>query len=123
MSGANWSWLAPVLAAIVTATATYLAVARKASGRIATTEAAALWKEAGTLRDVYRDEISRLRDWIKEIEARLEQIEIENETLNSKNRELEHEIAVLHRENQELRKENERLRGRVEELERTKNGG
>lgn len=110
-------WIPAIVIAILAPLFTYLGIARKASGRIATTEASKLWDEAGSLRAVYRDEIARLSESIKAIEARLDAVELENTALRKKNRELEREIKVLHAENELLKVENQELKVRIAELE------
>lgn len=110
-------WLVAVVIAVLAPLFTYLGIARRTSGRIATTEASKLWEEAGSLRTVYRDEITRLRQSIEEIEARLDAVEIENANLRAKNSDLEREIKVLHAENEALRAENKELKARIIGLE------
>lgn len=53
--------LIAILAAVVSATATYLAVRRKTSGNVGTSEASDLWAESQAMRRELRDEASELR--------------------------------------------------------------
>lgn len=110
-------WMAAVLVAVFAPLFTYLGITRRASGRIATTEASKLWEEAGSLRTVYRDEIATLRAAIEAIQARLDVVEAGNTDLRAKNRQLEHEIGVLHAENMTLKAENQELKARIIGLE------
>ena len=97
------AWLAPIAIALITALATYLALLRKTSGRISTTEADKLWDEAADLREVYRAEIAELREEIERLEKEVEKCE-------QAFRELKRENDALHRENALLLK-------RVEDIE------
>lgn len=114
----NLAWLGPVFAALIAGGFAFWGVVRRASGRIATTEAADLWKEANSLRDVYRSEIERLNAKILEIDQRLSVLEQENTVLRDQNRVLEQRNEDLHKENLRLEREVQRLTARVDELER-----
>ena len=116
MSG-NAAWIVPIVVALIAALGTYLGIVRRASGKIATTEAAKLWDEAGNLREVYRKEIDRLQGKIDEIEGRLTTLEVENSDLREKNLRLEKENVKLHEENATLKHEVQTLKRRVSELE------
>lgn len=118
MEFGNPTWLVPIVVALIAPLLAYLAAARRASGRIGTTEAERIWEEAGDLRRVYREEIDRLREDIVKIEGRLSQLETENQDLRDKNTALEQEIQSLHSENEQLKRENARLSKRVHELEK-----
>jgi len=82
-------WMVAVLVAVLAPLFTYLGIARKTSGRIATTEASKLWEEAGSLRAVYRDEITRLRDSIEVLEREIRALKVENQQFKVRIAELE----------------------------------
>lgn len=103
MSAGSLSWLAPLVAAAITASFGYLVALRKTSGRIATTEASKLWEEAADLRGVYQLEIERLG-------AEISRCRLEIQELEARNRQLRAEVAQLERKNM-------RLQLRLEELE------
>jgi hypothetical protein len=122
---------------------TYLVAARRYAGRIATSDAAALWKESGEMRqhlterlDAAYTRIEALeadarrqreehRDEVKALESRIVTLEEDNATLRRENttrehdaRALEERIVTLEADNATLRRENTMLRSRVQELER-----
>ena len=75
----------------------YLKFARKASGRIATTEAADLWEEAGKLRQEYRDQVLRLQDALDACEIRISELKLDNARLHQENLELKKSLEELRR--------------------------
>lgn len=123
--------LLPALVAFATAImaslATYVSVRRAKSGRINTTEADVLWKEAGKIR-------RELADRVRELQAEIERNGAEIAELRTENATLKHEVLTLRQENaalnvqvDELKRENKELRqatadveGRQRELQ---NGG
>lgn len=82
-------WIIAVLVAVLAPLFTYLGIVRKTSGRIATTEASKLWEEAGSLRAVYRDEITRLHDAIEVLDREIRSLKIENQEFKVRIAELE----------------------------------
>jgi uncharacterized protein YlxW (UPF0749 family) len=71
----DYSWIAPVVIAAISATVAWFTVLRQRSGRIGTTEAAKLWDEAGSLREIYLAEINRLRIEIEQLQNEVETCE------------------------------------------------
>jgi predicted nuclease with TOPRIM domain len=100
----NISWLAPIVVALVSALGTYLAVVRKTSGRIDTTEASKLWEEARNLREVYLGELTRLREGLEAQNAKVEKVE--------------QELEQVHDDLKECHRAERQLIQRIEELER-----
>ncbi len=103
-------WLAPIAVALITALGTYVGIARRTSGRIATTEANKLWDEAKDLREVYQHEISRLRVEIDSLEAESAKREGENTSLRR-------ELREVNARYDECQRRTTALQIRVEELE------
>lgn len=101
MANSN-AWLAPIVIALITALGTYLAVVRKTSGRIGTTEASKLWDEATSLRAVYQGEIARLRAEVNQVE---EEVQACQQVIDEQREELRH----LRRRNDELERQITRL--------------
>lgn len=64
-------FLLPLLTALAAAGATYLVAVRKTSGRVDTTEAAILWKEAEAMRQELRTEVIDLREQLKEARSEI----------------------------------------------------
>lgn len=91
-----------VVVGVVSATATYLAVRRKTSGNVATSEASDLWAESQAMRRELRDEATELRREVA--------------TLRSEATELRSTMANLLSEISHLRDENEHLTEQVEQL-------
>lgn len=98
----SYTWLVPMLAPLIAALIAYFSLIRRTSGRVSTTEADKIWEEAAKLRDVYREEIKRLRD---------DELRCEGEvaSLEKHNRELRAEVAQLQRERDDLERANRRL--------------
>jgi chromosome segregation ATPase len=93
----QYAWLYPIASAFAVALFAYLGIIRKASGRIARTEADELWAEARNLREVYRAELGRLRSRIEELEAEVETHEETIAECRSNFRRLQGENAELRR--------------------------
>lgn len=91
----SYAWLAPIIVAAISALSTYFIVARKASGRIATTEASKLWDEAKSLREVYKEDLAQLRLEVSVLEQEVEKLEEENRELRWKNARLERRVEEL----------------------------
>lgn len=65
----------PVVVALLAALGGWLVAARRLSGRIATSEAAELWKEAGAIRNDYRARLAMADERTRELEVRLRECE------------------------------------------------
>lgn len=65
----------PVVVALLAALGGWLVAARRLSGRIATSEAADLWKEAGAIRNDYRARLAMSDERVKDLELRLRDCE------------------------------------------------
>jgi len=99
----SYAWLSPLIGTLVAGLCTYLIAIRRSSGRIDTTEAAKLWEEAADIRDVYRHEITELREEVA--------------VLKKQNRELNAEVASLQTQLDDCSRRNSRLQIRIEEIE------
>lgn len=64
-----------VLAAIIAGLASYLAAARKLSGKINTSDAAELWSESRSIREWSAERIANLTSQVTELEHRIEVVE------------------------------------------------
>jgi predicted RNase H-like nuclease (RuvC/YqgF family) len=64
-----------VVAAVVGPLLTYLAAARRLSGRIATSEAASLWAESAAMRQDYLARITQLNATVERCQARVQELE------------------------------------------------
>lgn len=109
----------------------FIIAARRFSGKIQTTEAAALWEEAGKLREEYRLESAGLRARLVACEGRIAELEHINHELLKERDGLEKRVAVhektiqelhsrvktLTRQNKELNLSNVALRKRITEIE------
>lgn len=93
------SILIPIGVALVTGVVTYLTALRKMSGRVSTTNADALWAEAGKMREAQEREIQRSRE--------------RQDSSDDRTRELEKRVASLEGRNNELERENYELRKKV----------
>lgn len=85
MNGSSTPWVAGVAAVVFGALGTYLAVVRKLSGKIATTDASELWKESAAIRADYRDQLAASAKRIADLEARVAQLERLNNQLEREN--------------------------------------
>jgi predicted RNase H-like nuclease (RuvC/YqgF family) len=95
--------LGGIVVALVGAIATYVAAARKLSGKIATSEAASLWEESRAIRDDYRQRLEKLENRVLELEKKNYELAAENVRLLRQALETQTLLA-------ELRAENERLK-------------
>lgn len=82
--------------------AAYLGIARRASGKIATSEASELWAESKAIRDWAQKRAEQLVEQIQRCETRIEELEesnnvltLENGRLNSKINEQDRTIKSL----------------------------
>jgi hypothetical protein len=91
----NFAVWVPIVVAIIAPLGAYLLAARKMSGRVATSDANALWKEAGAIRDDYRGQLKTADDRIQNLEVRIGALEDMNNTLAADNRSLRIEISAL----------------------------
>lgn len=80
-----WQNYATIAVTLVAPLVAYLIAARKASGRIATTEAADLWRESTALRLEYKAQIDRLEEVIDSLRLRITQLEADNQALHREN--------------------------------------
>jgi predicted RNase H-like nuclease (RuvC/YqgF family) len=74
-----------VAAAILGPLLTYLAAAKRLSGRINTSEATSLWAESAAMRQDYLARITQLNGTIQRCEARVQELEAYVETLREMN--------------------------------------
>lgn len=93
----EYAWLYPIVSALLVAIVGYVTLIRKTSGRIETSEAAELWEEARHLREVYRGDLTRLRERIFELEAEVDRLEAELDNYRAQLRELRRENVTMDR--------------------------
>ena len=105
---------------LVAALGAYFAIARKLSGKIATSEAGQLWAESSAMRQQFADENKLLRARIDALEERADLLGTDNRALRIKNTELEDRIDACELENTELKRLNATLQARLDTIE---NGG
>lgn len=84
-----------VLAALVSAFASYLAAARRLSGKINTSDAAELWSESRSIREWSAERIAHLTAQVTELENRVEIVEGHNLTLISDKTKLLQQLQEL----------------------------
>jgi predicted RNase H-like nuclease (RuvC/YqgF family) len=92
-------WILGIIAAVAVPVFGYLAVVRRASGRIQTTEASKLWDEAAMLRKDYRAEISNQLELIASLRARISDLERDNDRLNRENMQILKRVANIEETN------------------------
>jgi len=92
MEASTW---VPLVIAVIAPLGAYLLAARKMSGKVATSDANALWKEASAIRDDYRDRITKANDRQAALETRVATLEGQNNDLVKENYELRTEITSL----------------------------
>lgn len=102
--------LIAIIVAIVGPLATFLAVARKLSGRIVTSEAGDLWQESAAI----RTDLLRRNEWLSQ---KLDNTVTRLQVIEDQLRDLSTEVQNLRGENGRLKAENTKLRKRVTELE------
>lgn len=121
-----------LVAAFTTPLLGYLVATRRLSGRIATSEATDLWKEASKMREDYLKRIDQLTMLVQTCQARIEELERRNDQLHRENSDLRetveaHELTIselrklvhdISEENKVLKAENLSLRLRLSELEK-----
>jgi predicted nucleic acid-binding Zn-ribbon protein len=114
---------ATVLAALIAGLATYIAAARRLSGKIDTSEAQSLWAESASIRDDYRNRIAHAEERQAALEKRVADLEKantdlrnENLKLREQNLECERKIAQLTERCEHLARENDRLRRTIQRL-------
>lgn len=109
----------------------YFAVARRASGKIGTSEASELWEESKAIRDWATQRIDTLNSIVLTLQGRIDVLEERNQKLFLENgnltrmlreqeatiSELRDQIHRLSADNDTLRLDNTKLRKRVTELE------
>lgn len=93
---------------------------RTKSGKIDTTEAADLWKEATAMRSELRDEVQALQSEIKALKEDEAALKAENQTLRQENERWRARVETLETGMTELRSRNDSLNTRVTELERSR---
>lgn len=103
--------LATIAVALVAALGTYLAAARRLSGKIGTSEAGELWAESKAIRDDYARRQAAADVRAADLEKRVAQLERDNNALSRENIDLvrkivEYEAVIAD------------LRGRLDALER-----
>lgn len=81
--------LGGVICALIGALGTYMAIKRKNSGLIETSEAADLWKESAAIRKELRDENTTLRERIRNLEQDMNDRDKQIVALNRRITELE----------------------------------
>lgn len=106
-----------ILGAIVGPIGAYLAAARRFSGKVDTTEATDLWKEAASIRKWSTDRIESLEKRVGDLEQGNSELVRENVRLTKQVRELNDTISGLRTEIVSLTVELEKERRRVHELE------
>lgn len=84
-------WVVPIVVALLAPLFAYLGIARRLSGRIATSEATQLWEESTALRNEYKHrldaceiEIKRLRNELQACTARNTVLRRENSNFRRK---------------------------------------
>lgn len=97
MSGHATVWVG-IAAIVIAPLVSYLAASRRLSGKIATSDADALWTESRSIREDYRARLDAGNKRIAELEARVAEVEKLNNSLTSKNSLLERETERLNNE-------------------------
>lgn len=102
--------LIAIVVAIVGPLLTFLAVARKMSGKIATSEAGDLWQESAAI----RADLFRRNEFLSQ---KLDETGVRLKIIEEQLLELSDEVRLLRSENSRLKAENTKLRKRLTELE------
>lgn len=112
-----------IIGAVVASLGTYIAAARRLSGKIDTSEAQSLWAESASIRDDYRNRIAHAEERQAALEKRVADLEkantdLRNENLGLRERNLECErsIATLEERCSHLSEENSKLRRTIQRL-------
>lgn len=85
-------WIVPIVVAFLAPFFAYLGVTRKLSGRIDTTEAGLLWREAGLMREEYRARAEQCETSLKAIRNELQIAVARNTALRRENKQLREEL-------------------------------
>jgi hypothetical protein len=85
-------WFVPIIVALLTPFFAYLGIARKLSGRIDTTEAGLLWKEAGLMREEYRLRATQCETNLRAAKNELQIAVARNTALRRENKQLREEL-------------------------------
>jgi regulator of replication initiation timing len=93
---------------------TYLAAARKLSGRIKDSDASELWTESRSIREWATQRVKELTDHVDELEKRMNELEHVNGELMEENKRLIREAHSLELQLAEEKAFNERLRWEAE---------
>jgi hypothetical protein len=91
------AWV-PIVVAVVAPIGAYLLAARKMSGKVSTSDATQLWKEAGAIRDDYRGQLQLADARVQNLEVRIGRLEDQNDLLANDNRALRIKVSELERE-------------------------
>jgi chromosome segregation ATPase len=86
------TWLLTVIGVLVAPIVSYIAAAKKFSGRINTTEADALWQESASIREDYRSQLAARDRRIEALEARVAKFEADEDRLVRDNLNLTHTV-------------------------------
>ena len=92
MNSATW---VPIVVAIVAPIGAYVLAARKMSGKVSTSDATQLWKEAGAIRDDYRGQLQLADARVQNLEVRIGTLEDKNDILLAENAALKRRVAEL----------------------------
>jgi chromosome segregation ATPase len=98
IAAVNWGVVgavAGIVGAVVAPIGVYLVAARRMSGKVATSDAAQLWQEAGSIRDDYRAQLLQANERAVSLEIRMAKAETENSECRRENYELRHKVEDL----------------------------
>jgi chromosome segregation ATPase len=109
--------LGVVLAAVCGGLLSYLAAARRLSGKVSTSEATDLWAESRSIREWSAGRIAELTEEIRTLEKRIENVEGHNEELLTDKRQLQGRVEELMRELTECRRACESLHNKLHDVE------
>jgi hypothetical protein len=87
----------PIVVAVIAPIGAYLLAARKMSGKVSTSDATQLWKEAGAIRDDYRGQLQLAGARVQNLEGRIGRLEDQNDVLLAENATLRLRITELER--------------------------
>jgi hypothetical protein len=85
----------PIVVAVIAPIGAYLLAARKMSGKVSTSDATQLWKEAGAIRDDYRGQLQLADARVQNLEVRIGRLEDKNDALVAENATLRLRVAEL----------------------------
>lgn len=97
--------IAALIVACIAPLLTYLAAARRLSGRIKDSEASDLWAESKAIRDWSTQRVRELHDEIEHLENRVNALDQKNFKLGEENRRLTREVYNLRSRIQHLQDE------------------